>query len=155
MRSLLPEKREIFLVCLCLSVYFLAYHIDASLDVLGIDPAATKGAVLSRLGLGTKHIGKDGLKTSGWKDALELAIFGDYEWTAGHVAGDGAERSQPKGVGEHSAQWVATKDLKDIGGVETEFGDKTVNDGLSRWEDDPPLTQIVNHVSGQFMVPEK
>ncbi|KAF5310950.1 hypothetical protein D9619_008081 [Psilocybe cf. subviscida] len=148
MRSLLPEKREIFLLCFCLSVYFLAYHIDTSLDVLGIDPAATKGAVLSRLGLGVKHIGKDGLKTSGWKDALELAIYGDYEWTAGHVAGDGSERSQLKGVGEHSAQWVASKDLKDIGGVETEFGDKTVNDALLRWEGDPPLTQIVTHVSG-------
>ncbi|KAF9482293.1 hypothetical protein BDN70DRAFT_801817 [Pholiota conissans] len=145
-----PERREIGLVLLCFFAYFLAYNIEVTLQVLGIDAAATKakGAVLSRLGVGNTVIGDDGLRPAGWRDKLELDVFGDWEWSQGHVAGDGTERSQSKGSGRHGAQWIARKDVQDIAGVQEPFGDSTVNDGLQNWGKDLPETAIVGHASG-------
>ncbi|KDR80331.1 hypothetical protein GALMADRAFT_61700 [Galerina marginata CBS 339.88] len=142
-----PDKREITLVILCLTVYFLAYNIDASLQTLGIDPAATQGAVFSRLGLGrSKDIGKDGRKPPGWRDSLEGAIFGDWTWDEGHVAGDGKERYQPKGTGRHGATWMERP--KSVKVDDQAFGDSTVDNALQRWGDDLPQTRLVKHVPG-------
>lgn len=145
-----PERREIGFILLCFLAYFFAYNIEVTLQVLGIDAAATKakGAVLSRLGVGNTVIGEDGLRPAGWRDKLELEVFGDWEWTPGHVAGDGLERSQSKGSGRHGAQWLAQKDVPEIAGIQKPFGDSTVNDALQHWGGDLPQTRVVNHASG-------
>lgn len=145
-----PERREIGFILLCFLAYFFAYNIEVTLQVLGIDAAATKakGAVLSRLGVGNAVIGEDGLRPAGWRDKLELEVFGDWEWTPGHVAGDGLERSQSKGSGRHGAQWLAQKDVPEIAGIQKPFGDSTVNDALQHWGGDLPQTRVVNHASG-------
>ncbi|KJA13016.1 hypothetical protein HYPSUDRAFT_152040 [Hypholoma sublateritium FD-334 SS-4] len=142
------DRREIGFILLCLGTYFVAYNIEITLQVLGIDAAATKGAVLSRLGVGSTVIGDDGRKPAGWRDSLELDIFGTWQWFRGHVAGDGTERSQLTGSGRHGAQWVALKDIEDVGGLQKPFGDSTVNDVLQNWGDDIPQTRLVNHASG-------
>ena len=143
-----PDRREIGFILLCLGTYLVAYNIEITLQVLGIDAAATKGAVLSRLGVGSTVIGDDGRKPAGWRDSLELDIFGTWQWFRGHVAGDGTEVSQLTGSGRHGAQWVAQKDIQDVGGLQKPFGDSTVNDVLQTWGDDIPQTRLVNHVPG-------
>ncbi|KAF8155884.1 hypothetical protein B0H34DRAFT_715231 [Crassisporium funariophilum] len=142
-----PEKREITLVLLSLTVYFFAYNIESSMQILGIDPVTTQGVVLSRFGLGkTKAIGRDGRKPAGWRDPLETDIFGDWSWDDGHVAGDVKSRSQSKGTGRHGATWIGPTE---VGAIERKrFGDETVNDALQRWGDDLAQTQLVKHVPG-------
>ncbi|KAF8903321.1 hypothetical protein CPB84DRAFT_1814696 [Gymnopilus junonius] len=119
-----PDKREITLILLSLIIYFLA-----------------------RLGFGrTRVIGKDGRKYPGWRDSLELAIFGDWTWEEGHVAGDGSERSQPKGTGRHGAMWI--ENPRAIQVDDEPLGDSTVDNALQRWGDDLPQTRVVKHAPG-------
>lgn len=140
------EKRETALIFLSITVYLLAYNIDTSLRILGIDPATTHGA-LNRLGwVGTKEIGRDGRKPEGWRDALENNIYGDWTWSRGHIAGDGAERSQPVGTGRHGATWTAREpELINAG---TSYSDSSVNDALTKWGINLPQTRVVKHAAG-------
>lgn len=93
-------------------------------------------------------IGKDGRKPPGWRDSLETAIFGDWTWGEGHVAGDGSERSQPKGTGRHGATWVESPRAVEVD--EAPFGDSTLQNALQRWGDDLPQTRLVKHASGML-----
>ena len=148
-----PDKREIALIFLSLTVYFLAYNVDASLEILGVDPTVAKGAVFSRLGLGSRVIGKDGRKPPGWRDSLEAEIFGDWPWDEGHVAGNGDERSQLKGTGRHGATWTRQgrrNDVREI--VHGSFKEPTVSNALQRWGGDPPQTEVVKHVLGNINI---
>ena len=146
-----PDKREIALVFLSLTIYFLAYNVDASLEILGIDPSVARGAVFSRLGLGSRVIGKDGRKPPGWRDSLETEIFGDWPWDEGHVAGNGDERSQRKGTGRHGATWTRQGRKDDERGtVHGPLREPTVSNALQRWGRDLPQTEVVKHVSGNI-----
>jgi len=148
-----PDKREIVLVFLSLTVYFLAYNVDASLEILGIDPSVARGAVFSRLGLGSRVIGKDGRKPPGWRDSLEAEIFGDWPWDEGHVAGNGDERSQLKGTGRHGATWTRQGRRDDVrGSVHGSLREPTVSNALQRWGRDLPQTEVIKHVSGIFII---
>jgi len=149
-----PDKREITLILLSLTIYFLAYNVDTSLEILGIDPTAAKGAVFSRLGLRSRVIEKDGRKPPGWRDSLEAEIFGDWSWDEGHVAGDGKERSQLKGTGRHGATWKQQGRSNVVReSIKQPFGELTVSNALLRWGEDPPQTEVVKHVSGMFIDP--
>lgn len=142
-----PERREIVLVLVSITAYFLAYNIETSLSYVGIDPVAAQGAVFRRIGLGkTKVLGRDGRKPPGWRDSLENEIFGSWAWDEGHIAGDGAERSQPKGSGRHGAQWIERRVARELDSKR--FGDDTVNDSFLRWKEDIPLVSVVKHVPG-------
>ncbi|KAH9478453.1 hypothetical protein JR316_0008908 [Psilocybe cubensis] len=140
------DKRETLLICLSITVYFLAYNIDTSMRILGIDPATTHGA-LNRLGwVGTKEIGRDGRKPEGWRDALENNIYGDWTWSRGHIAGDGAERSQPVGTGRHGATWTARE--PELINAATSYSDASVNDALTKWGINLPQTRVIKHTAG-------
>ena len=130
-----PEKREISLVLICLTVYFLAYNLEMSMEFLGIDPVTTHRVVFGGVGLHTL-IGKDGRKPPGWRDQLEMDVYGDWEWNEGHTASDS---SQPKITGNYSATW-RWKDER--------YGEVTVNDALQRWGENIPQTQLLKHVPG-------
>jgi len=144
-----PDKREIVLILLSLTAYFLAYNADTSLEILGIDPTVAKGAVFSRLGLTNRVIGKDGRKPPGWRDSLETEIFGDWPWDDGHVAGDENERSQIIGASRHGATWTRQETTNDVReAIQSSFREPTVSDALQRWGQDLPQTEIVKHVSG-------
>lgn len=143
-----PDRREIAFILLCLGAYLISYNIEITLQTLGIDAAATKGAVLSRLGVGSSVIGEGGLKPVGWRDKLEKEIFGNWEWLPGQVVESEAEISQRKGSGRHGAQWVAHTDIEDIAGLQNPFGDSTVDNVLQHWGDHIPQTQVINHASG-------
>lgn len=146
-----PDRREITLLLFALTVFTVSYNLDTSIRLLGFDPAATEGAVLSRFGLGgTKLIEKDGRKPAGRRDALEKEIFGDWGWDEGHVAGDGRERSQAKGTGRHGAVWASTSDTNKVG--VNEQVSPTVNDGLKWWNEDLPETVLMKHVPGTTKV---
>jgi len=145
-----PDRREIALVLVSLFAFFFAYHFDTSFELLGVDPAATQGAVLRRLGLGKKDIGADGRKPAGWRDRLEVDIFGDWQWDKGHVAGHGRERSQPKGTGRHGATWIGKKAVAKI--PEAQRPESTVDKALERWGNDIPLTEMIKHVPGVLIV---
>ena len=130
-----PERREIALVLISLTVYFLAYNFEMSVEFLGIDPVTTHQVVFGGLGLKTL-IGKDGRKPPGWRDPLEMDVYGDWDWDEGHTASDG----HPKVVGNHVPPSWGWKDEK--------YGKLTVNDALQRWEGDIPQTQLLKHAPG-------
>lgn len=78
---------------------------------------------------------------------MEHQIYGKWAWDQGHIAGDGLERSQEKGVGEFGAMWLGRKEVGDLGGER--FGRKGVKEGLRRWGDNVPETKLVRHVPGR------
>jgi hypothetical protein len=128
-----PDRREITLVLFTLTVFILSYNLDSSLQLLG----------LSKLGLGGAiGIDKDGRKPPRWRDSLEDTVFGEWAWDEGHVAGNGAERSQEKGTGRYGAQWIGRSETGDVSGAI--FGETSANDVLDWW-DAVPRTQLVKH----------
>ena len=135
----LPEKREIALVLISLIVYFVAYNFEMSVEFLGIDPVTTHRVVFGGLGLKTL-IGKDGRKPPGWRDALEMDVYGDWDWDEGYTASD----SQQKVGGKYPTS-VERKATGEGGGL-------TVNDALQRWERDIPQTQLLKHAPGSYSV---
>lgn len=138
-----PDRREISLLIFSLTIFTLSYNIEGSIRLLGLDPFS----VSSRLGLGrSKVIGQDGRRPPGWRDDLETKIFGDWGWDERSVAGDGEERRQAKGVGEHGAQWIDRRELGDV----SQFGKTKVNEAFLRWGDEVPRTKLLKHVPGEF-----
>ncbi|KAF8887589.1 hypothetical protein BD779DRAFT_1527080 [Infundibulicybe gibba] len=124
-----PDRREITLLLFSLAVFTISYNLDNSIRLLGLDPVATQGAVLNRLGLGGK--------APGWRDALETDM---------PVAGDGAERTQLKGSGRHGAIWKGKADIvhKPIDASEG----KTVGEAIKWWRDGIPQTTLMKHAPG-------
>ncbi|KAF9450284.1 hypothetical protein P691DRAFT_665614 [Macrolepiota fuliginosa MF-IS2] len=142
-----PDRRETTLFLFCIAIYILAYNLESSLQLLGVDSVATSGAVFTRIGLGkTRTIGSDGRKPSGWRDKLELAIYGDWGWDEGHVAGNGDERSQRAGTGRHGATWANRREVGKVAGKL--FGEVPVDQALQWWRDDVPETKILKHTAG-------
>ncbi|KAG5650906.1 hypothetical protein H0H81_010580 [Sphagnurus paluster] len=138
-----PEKREVQLLVFALAVFFISYHLETTLYAFGVHPPT----LLRSLGLGGKMgISTDGRRTPGWRDALEEEIFGGWSWDRGQVGGDGTERSQALGVGDHGAMWVDKEEVSDVGG--SRFGRRTVNDAFMRWRSAIPESKLVRHVSG-------
>ena len=127
-----PERREIILVFISLIVYFLAYNFELSVEFLGIDPVTTHRVVFGGLGLKTL-IGKDGRKPAGWRDTLEMDVYGDWDWDEGHTASE----SHP--IGKYTSSWEKKGE---------KYGKLTVNDALQRWEGDIPQTQLLKHAPG-------
>jgi hypothetical protein len=145
-----PERREITLLLFCIAVYILAYNLETSLQLLGVDSVATSGALFSRVGLGkTRAIDRDGRKPNGWRDSLENEIYGDWRWDEGHVAGNGDERTQRVGTGRHGAAWASKADIGDVAG--DPFGQVSVDEALQWWRDDVPQTKIKYHVPGMYV----
>ena len=143
----LPDRRELTLILFSLTVYLISYNLDSSLRLLGLNPSATQGAVLTRLGFGgTRYIDGDGRKPEGWRDAWEKQAYGDWGWDSDHVAGDGSERSQTKGTGRHGAIWMS----KRMPGSTTSsfLGESTIDKALLWWHDDLPVTKLVKHAPG-------
>ena len=143
-----PERRELVLILFSVTCYLLAYNIETSLNYVGIDPVAAQGALFRRIGLGkTKVLARDGRKPAGWRDRLELTIFGSWNWDEGHVAGDESSRNQlRKGGGRHGAQWVERRAVRALDSER--FGGDTVNGGHWWWGEDIPVTTVVKHVPG-------
>jgi len=150
MRWMAPlERREILLVLFSLTVFFFSYNIDNSLRLFGLDPESARGLVTGTIGFKPrKVIGKDGRKISGFRDPLEDDIFGSWGWDEGHVAGDGAERSQRKVMGKFDAMWVGKEEVGPV--VGSSLGETTMNEGFWRWRDDIPQSKVVRHVPGAF-----
>ena len=135
----MPERREIALVFISLIVYFIAYNFEMSVEFLGIDPVKTHRMVFGGLGLKTL-IGKDGRKPPGWRDALEMDVYGDWNWDEGYTASE----SQLKVNGKYPAS-VGRKNTGEAGKL-------TVNDALQRWERDIPQTQLLKHTPGSYSI---
>jgi len=145
------ERREVALILFSISAYLLAYNIETSLNYVGIDPVAAQGALFRTVGLGrTKVIADDGRKPYGWRDTLELSIFGHWGWQKDYIAGYGTERSQRKGTGRHGAQWMERRVARSLDSVR--FGESTVNDAHRWWMDDIPTTRLVKHIPGVFIL---
>ncbi|TFK72089.1 hypothetical protein BDN72DRAFT_378723 [Pluteus cervinus] len=102
-----PDRREITLILISLSIFTLSYNLDASLRLLGVEPLSAEGAVqsaflngLGGLGLpvglgalsGSKMIGRDGRKLPGRRDEWENEVWGEWEWEVGFVAGEDGKR---------------------------------------------------------------
>lgn len=145
------DRREITLLLLCVVVYILAYNLETSLHLLGVDSVATSGAVFSRIGLGkTRAIDHDGRKPNGWRDKLELEIYGNWGWDQGHVAGNGDERTQKPGTGQHGAAWVSKAEARDLSWKP--FGEVSVDQAIQRWRDDVPSTKVLKHTAGTHLI---
>jgi hypothetical protein len=139
-----PERREIVLVVLCFAVYFFAYN----LDTLGIDGGMTRKILYKTTGFGqTRIIGSDGRKPPGWRDTLEVDIFGDWVWDEGHVVGNFRERSQPIVAGRHGVSWLWRKKPGRLSGDPVD----SVHNALQRWGNDIPQTKVLSHVPGEFL----
>jgi hypothetical protein len=145
-----PTRREVTLVLFSLTVFILSYNLDSSLRLLGFDPIYTDGSYLSRLGLTrSSAIGSDGRKPRGWRDKLEREIFGDWGWDVGHIAGDGKERTQKRGVGRYGAQWIGRAETGAVeGGV---FGNDKAHDVVSWWGNNVPTAKLVKHIPGELL----
>lgn len=142
-----PTRREVTLVLFSVTVFIVSYNLDTSFRILGLDPLATQGAVLNKLGLGGASVlDKDGRRPLGWRDKLEDEIFGDWAWDEGHVAGDGAERSQSKGKGPYGALWAGRSESETLSS--RSFGETTADDVIDWWGDKMPVTGLVKHVPG-------
>jgi len=142
-----PNRREITLLLFSLTIFILAFNLDTSLRVLGLDPGETQDAVLSRLpGLSTSDIATDGRKPTRWRDKLELEIFGEWGWDEGHVAGDGSERAQRKGEGRYGAQWVGRAETGVVTG--DVFGHDSIKQVVHWWGNDVPQARIIKHIPG-------
>lgn len=139
-----PERREIFLVILCLTLYFLAYN----LDTLAMDGGMTRKILYKTTGFGqTRLIGPDGRKPPGWRDTLEIDIYGDWVWEEGHVVGHLRERSQPIVATRHGASWIWKRHP-------SRLSDDTmgpVHEALQRWGNDIPQTRVLAHVPGELL----
>ncbi|KAF7316212.1 hypothetical protein MIND_00139600 [Mycena indigotica] len=142
-----PTRREISLVIFCLTVFTLSYNIDSSIRLVGLN---RENAVLSKLGLVRAEVGPDGRRPLKSRDALESMIYGDWDWEEGRIAGDGTERSQPKGVGRHGAMWVERDEIGDLGGPT--LGETTVTDAFQRWGENVPRSRLVKHTPGYTIV---
>jgi hypothetical protein len=143
------ERRELMLILFSLIIFSFSFNIDNSIRLLGFDPEAAHGVVSSTLGFGnSKVIGQDGRKLAGWRDSLEDEIFGSWGWDEGHIAGDGAERTQLKGTGKYGALWAGQKETGDV--TNKFLGERTVNEGFWRWRDDIPHSKVVRHAAGVF-----
>ncbi|KXN89323.1 hypothetical protein AN958_05821 [Leucoagaricus sp. SymC.cos] len=142
-----PDRREITLLLFCTTVYILAYNLETSLQLLGVDSVATSGALFSRIGLGkTRAIDRDGRKPNGWRDKLENEIYGDWKWDEGHVAGNGDERTQRVGAGRHGAAWASRAEIGEVAGKL--FGEVPVDEALQWWRNDAPQTKVLKHAAG-------
>jgi hypothetical protein len=146
-----PDRREFTLILFCFIVYILAYNLETSLQLLGVDSVATSGAVFSRIGLGkTRAIGSDGRKPPGWRDDLELDIYGEWQWDEGHIAGNGEERTQAAGSGRHGAIWTSRKAVSALTG--NPFSELSVDEAHQRWPTNLPQTKIQKHVAGLWFL---
>ena len=144
-----PSRRELTLILFSLSVFILFYNLDTSFRLLGVDPAATQSALMSKLGFKKGIIGTDGRRPPGWRDPLEGEIFGEWGWEEGQVAGDGAERQKTKGEDgdRYGAIWLG-KDVTGAGEKQEIFGDGTAGDAYVYWGDQVPETKVIKHVPG-------
>jgi hypothetical protein len=138
-----PTRREVTLVLFGITVFVLAFNLDNSLRLVGLDPVITEGAVLRKLGYPSTHdeIGIDGRKPSMLDDPLEKQIFGDWEWKEGFVSGDGSEGHQVKGDEKYGASWKNPKEV-----VIPNTG-RRASEPLERWWT-PPTTEVRKHVRG-------
>ncbi|KAJ7064993.1 hypothetical protein C8F01DRAFT_1021788 [Mycena amicta] len=139
-----PTRRELSLVIFSLTVFTLSYNIDSSIRLVGLNRG---NAVLTRLGLVRSEVGADGRRPLKSRDALEDMIYGDWNWDEGRIAGDGAERSQRKGVGRHGAMWVERGKVPSLGD-----GESTVGEAFWRWGNDIPKSRLVKHAPGYTVV---
>lgn len=144
-----PNRRELTLILFALTVFILFYNLDTSLRLLGVDPASSQSALLSKFGLKTGIIGTDGRKPPGWRDKLEGEIFGDWGWEEGQVAGNGAEREKTKGGKEdkYGAIWLGQAKTG-AGENQAIFGDENAGEAFVSWDDNVPTTKLVKHVPG-------
>ena len=147
-----PDRREITLLLFCLVVYLLAYNIEISLQLLGLDSVATSGVLFSHIGLGkTRALARDGRKPNGWRDALELQIFGDWIWDQGHIAGDSDQQAQKIGTDhQYGAAWASKAQVRQM--ADDVLGDLSVNQALQQWPDSPPQTKVLKHVPGMCLL---
>lgn len=144
-----PSRRELTLVLFSLTVFILFYNLDTSLHLLGIDPASSQSAFLSKFGFQKGIIGTDGRRPPGWRDPLEGEIFGEWEWEEGQVAGTGAEREKVKGEDHWGAVWLG-KEKTGAGEKPEIFGDGRAGDAFVFWDDNVPRTEVVQHTPGKL-----
>lgn len=150
----LPSRREITLVLFALTVFILFYNLDVSVRLVGVDPASSETALLSKLGLKKGIIGTDGRRPPGWRDPLEGEIFGEWGWEEGQVAGSGAERQKSKGEVEgdkYGAIWLGQAKTGE-GEKQEIFGEGKAGDAFVYWGDQVPETKVVKHVPGWWAV---
>jgi hypothetical protein len=131
-----PSRRELTLFLFSLTVFILFYNLDTSFRLLGLDPIATQSALMGKLGFRKGIIGTDGRRPPGWRDLLEMEIFGEWGWEEGHVAKGGAI-------------WLG-KAQTGAGEKQEIFGEGTANDVFMHWGDQVPKTRLVKHVPGTF-----
>lgn len=146
-----PNRRELTLILFSLTVFILFYNLDASFRLLGVDPASSQTALLSKFGFKTGIIGTDGRKPPGWRDKLEGQIFGEWGWEEGQVAGNGAEREKVKGGEEdkYGAIWLGQAKTG-AGENQAIFGEGVAGEAFMYWGDNVPTTKVVKHVPGTF-----
>jgi hypothetical protein len=158
-----PTRREWTVALFGVCVFVLSYNFNSSLHVTGIDHTA-RAALSKTLGrsgaasaddLGSQ-LGTDGRRLPAWRDALEDAIFGKWEWREGAVA-DGSGRP-PVGEGDRymeGAVWGpqlngSLKPVADDGedAMRRGWATTSTNAGQVYWKAGPPETTLKQHVPG-------
>jgi hypothetical protein len=119
-------RREIILTLVSLTVFVISFNLDASLRVIGLQPASS----LQKFGLGSDPgFDRDGRRPEAFRDGLENLIFGDWDWEEGQVAG-----VESKKLNADVSLWSVQGPV-----VQNEF----VN-----WGDEWPASQLVEHALG-------
>jgi len=162
-----PTRREVTIILFSVTLFVLAYNIDASLHLLGFDGST------SLLPFGHQRaapIGPDGRRLEAFRDGLEDEIVGEWDWDEGRIAGvkaaeetrikDGGKgkswgTSRPQGDRYVHGEGLTGKNAIWLQGVGQSayargdgLGSTTVNDDFVRWGDDIPQTTLVTHVPG-------
>lgn len=120
-----PTRREVTLVLFALAVFIVAFNLNASLQVVGLQPTAS----LKKFGLGSDPgLDVDGRRPPAFRDDLENLIVGDWKWEDGHVAGVESKQSKPP-----SKQWLQGS---------------AVFEEFTKWGDERPASKLITHVPG-------
>lgn len=154
-----PTRRELTLLLFCVTIFIVAYNASTSLRLIGLHSSS-----LLPFSSRPVPIGPDGRRPEGYRDRLENEIFGEWDWEPGHIATvkevesarvmHGKTYSHPDayirgaGLTGEQAMWLQGVGEGHYGQGEG-LGSASMNDGLVRWFEDVPRTQLKQHVPGE------
>ncbi|KIJ59389.1 hypothetical protein HYDPIDRAFT_118615 [Hydnomerulius pinastri MD-312] len=136
-----PNRREISLILFSVSTFILFYNLESSFSHFGNDPEVV--AATSRSGRRNSKLGAARELPTSWRDDWDMEIYGDWAWEEQQVAKN-AQKREEKARNMYSSMKAPAPVSQDP----RMFGTIGVNDGFVNWEDEIPMTSVIQHVPG-------
>jgi hypothetical protein len=124
-----PTRREVTFILFSLTVFVIAFNLDATLRIIGFQPNSS----LQKFGLGSDPgFDPDGRRPEAFIDDLEKLIFGNWAWEEGLVAG------------------VDSKTLKNKNASFWNANGPVVHNEFVRWDGRMPASKLIAHAPGAY-----